>query len=119
VTAWVNGTDPRPHYRAAAAQSYFAGLIVADRLTPRISAATSLTADEIAAVAAAAIPAAGTPWDPDTFQAAMRDIAAAAGAIADMVHVGNRNLAHHHVGLLQHQLGVPRLRELAPPFAEW
>jgi CubicO group peptidase (beta-lactamase class C family) len=115
VTAWVNGVDPRPKGSAAAAQSYLAGLIVADRLTARIGAAVPLTGADIAAVADAALPSPGTPWDPEAFRAAMRDVAATSGTMSDLVRVARRNVPDHHLSLLQHQLGMPRLRDLTPP----
>jgi hypothetical protein len=112
VTAWVNGADPRPRHTAAAAQSYVAGMLVADRLTARLGSRTPLTAEEIAAIGSAAVPAAEAPWDRAAFEAAMRDVGGTDGSIFEIAQVVSRHLDHHHQGLVQHQLGVPRLREL-------
>jgi hypothetical protein len=119
VTAWVNGTDPRPRRSAAAAQSYLAGMIVADRLSTRIGARAPVTEEDAAAIAEAAIPASGTPWDPDAFRLALREVDATGGTMADVIALADRRLAHHHLSLLQHQLGMPRLRDLTPPGGEW
>jgi CubicO group peptidase (beta-lactamase class C family) len=119
VTAWVNGADPRPRRSAAAALSYLAGMIVADRLSTRIGARTPLTAADAEAVADAAIASPGTPWDPAAFRLALREVDATGGTMADVIALANRRLANHHLGLLQHQIGMPRLRELTPPAEEW
>jgi ribulose 1,5-bisphosphate synthetase/thiazole synthase len=43
----------------------------------------------------------------------------ATGHDADVIALADRRLAHHHLSLLQHQLGMPRLRDLTPTGVEW
>jgi hypothetical protein len=113
VTAWVNGVDPRPRESAAAAQSYLAGMLVADRLTVRIGAATPLSEAEIAGIAAGAVAAPGTPWDPDAFRTAMREFGETDGSLAGAMRFARERFAHHHEALLQRQLGIPWLTRQA------
>jgi hypothetical protein len=39
--------------------------------------------------------------------------------MADVIALADRRLAQHHLSLLQHQLGMPRLRDMTPSAGEW
>jgi CubicO group peptidase (beta-lactamase class C family) len=112
VTAWVNGIDPRPRCRPAAAQSYLAGLVVADRLIARIGA-TPLSDADTARIADAAIVAPGTPWDPAAFRVAIDDVGGSDGTVAGMAEVALTRVPAHLQPLVQRQIGAPLMSQLA------
>ena len=109
VTGWVNGLDPRPRRSAAASQSYLAGATVADRLTTRLGARTRLSEADIATIARTAIMAPGTPWDPDMFHVAMREVRDSDGTLPGLIRLGRQRLPEHLAALVQRQLGLPYL----------
>ena len=109
VSAWVEGKDPRPLRGPAAARSYVAGLIVGDRLTSRLGISTALTDRDVDAVVADSVVAEGTPWDPDTFGAAVLDVAATDGTLPSLLALTRQQIPKHHLALVRRQLGVPFL----------
>jgi CubicO group peptidase (beta-lactamase class C family) len=111
VTSWVNGLDPMPSMSPAAAQSWLAGTMVADRLTTRIGSTRPLTGPEIDALAERAIVRPGTPWDPAAFKAALRDYPIA--SIGEAMGYARDRLPRHLQDLVTSQLGVPWLGRLA------
>ncbi|UWP84553.1 serine hydrolase domain-containing protein [Dactylosporangium fulvum] len=110
VTAWVNGHDPAPSMSPAAAQSWVAGMMVADRLTTRIGAARPLTEAEIDALATGAVVRPGTPWDEAAFRAALRDFPAA--SLGEAMAWSREHVPAHLQALVTSQLGVPWLSRL-------
>jgi CubicO group peptidase (beta-lactamase class C family) len=117
VSAWAGGSDPRPPRPTASARSYLAGVMVADRLGPRLGLPTRLTPADAATITEAALPAAQEPWDPEAFRQALIDLRLARGP-ADMLPVIQRELPDHQRELLQRQLGVPRFGQLAALFRD-
>ena len=113
VTAWVNGVDPRPRESAAAARSYLAGILIADRLTTRLGSATPLTATEIAAIAGGAVAAPGTPWDPDAFGTAMREFGETDGTLEGVLRFSRDRFHHLPQSLILRQMGIPWLTRQA------
>lgn len=109
VSAWVDGADPRPLRSPAAARSYVAGLLVGDRLTSRLGISMALTDREVDAIVDGSIVAEGTPWDPDAFGAAVRDVAATDGTLPALLKLTRQQLPRHHLALVRRQLGVPFL----------
>jgi Beta-lactamase len=116
VTAWVNGKDPRPRRGPTAARSYFAGLLVADRLISRLGSTMPLTDAEIAGIADTAIVTPGTPWDPESFRSALRDLSATDGTLPGLLGLVRREMPQHHYALLERQLGVPYLSKTMAGF---
>ena len=112
VSAWAAGRDPRPLRSSADARSYVAGLLVGDRLTSRLGISTALTDRDVDAIADASIVAEGTPWDPEAFGAAVRDVAATDGSLPALFSLSRQQVQSHHLALVQRQLGVPFLGNL-------
>jgi CubicO group peptidase (beta-lactamase class C family) len=115
VSAWAGGSDPRPPRSATSARSYLAGVMIADRLGPRLGLPTRLTPADATTITEAALPAAQEPWDPEAFRQALTDLRHAQGP-ADMFPVIQRELPDHQRELLQRQLGVPRYGQMAALF---
>jgi hypothetical protein len=109
VSAWVEGKDPRPLRDPAAARSYVAGVIVGDRLTSRLGISTVLTDRDVEGIVAESVVAEGTPWDPEAFGAAVRDVAATDGTLPSLMKLTREQLPHQHLALVRRQLGVPFL----------
>ncbi|MFD9721871.1 serine hydrolase domain-containing protein [Streptomyces sp. NPDC059076] len=116
VTAWVSGRDPRPQRDPAAAQSYLAGILIADRYSGRLGIARPLSEAEIVRIADTVAVAPGTPWDRDAFCEAMRAHRKAGGTPKDMFGLMQQQLTEEHSALLQRQLGVPHLGKTLAPF---
>jgi CubicO group peptidase (beta-lactamase class C family) len=112
VSAWAGGSDPRPPRSAASARSYLAGVMIADRLGPRLGLPTRLTPADATTITEAALPAAQEPWDPEAFRQPLTDLRHAQGP-ADMYPVIQRELPDHQREVLQRQLGVPRFGQMA------
>ena len=51
----------------------------------------------------------GTPWDPASFRAAVRDLAATDGTLPALIKLTRQELPAHQLPLVQRQLGVPFL----------
>jgi hypothetical protein len=117
VSAWASGSDPRPPRSAASARSYLAGVIIADRLGPRLGLPTRLTPADTRAITEAALPAAQDDWDAGAFRQALTDLRLAHGP-ADMYPVIQRELPDHQRKVLQRQLGVPRFGQMAALFRD-
>jgi len=115
VTAWVNGRDPRPRRDTAAAQSYLAGLLVADRLGIRFGVPVTVSDAEIDRIAGGTIVRPGTRWNAEAFQEALRDVRATDGTVGAVFELVRRKAPEHTQAFLQHLLGVPRLSQQAAP----
>jgi CubicO group peptidase (beta-lactamase class C family) len=114
VTAWVNGEDPVPARSPSAAQSYLAGLLVADRLMGRLGLSGAPSTEEIERIASTAVVEPGAPWDPAEFRCAVSDSTALGGSLKANVDLAGRQLQPHLHGLLKRQLGIPRLGDNLP-----
>ncbi len=117
VSAWVDGRDPRPPRSAPSARSYLAGVIVADRLGPRLGLRTRIAPAAIHTITEAALPGPLASWDPVAFRQALTDLRHVQG-IAEMYHVIQREMPDHQREVLQRQLGIPGLGRLAAPLLE-
>ncbi|MEN3307328.1 MAG: hypothetical protein V7603_3530 [Micromonosporaceae bacterium] len=115
VTAWVNGTDPRPRRGPAAGRSYLAGVLVGHRLTAALGITTPPSEADLARIADTAVVAPGTPWDPAAFRLGMRHVGESDGSLGALVRLARRELPDHEREVLQRQLGVPRLGLNVPP----
>ncbi|WP_194914367.1 serine hydrolase domain-containing protein [Catenulispora rubra] len=109
VGAWVEGADPRPLRTPAAARSHVAGLLVGDRLTTRIGVRVGPADLDVRGIVEGSVVAEGTPWDPEAFGAAVRDVAATDGTITGLLTLTRRQMPGHHLDLVKRQLGVPFL----------
>ncbi|MEU7433860.1 serine hydrolase domain-containing protein [Streptomyces sioyaensis] len=116
VSTWVSGRDPRSQRDPAAARSYLAGVLIADRYSGRLGIARPLADSEIVRIADTVAVEPGTPWDREAFCEAMRAHCAAGGTPRDMLMLLRRQLTEEHSALLQRQLGVPYLGQTLEPF---
>lgn len=115
VAAWVNGRDPRPTRHGADALGYMAGVLVADRLGPRLGMPGRLADADLAAVASGLSSGPGTSLDAGAFAEALREHASARGP-AQIFAAVRGQVPDHQRELLQRRLGVPGLGRLLSMF---